>query len=1134
MWWRLGSVVGAAAAASAVLLWRWRRGARAAPARAAERVALPRQRLVRAPRGLTEAACAEALSAAVRHETVAGAAHPEVFRDLHADLAARFPLVHERLGVEKVGEDRQSLLFTWNGTNKDLEPVLLLAHLDVAPAEAPGWERPPFSGHVDRDPTAPASSPRERDPLCLWGRGSLGGKAALVGVLGALEALLDAGYVPSRTLLLACGHDAELGGLRGARKLAERVAPAHPRLHAVLDVGGALVETPGWLAPRVGAMAALVGVAEKGRADLKMLARGDAGGHASVPPSGATAVAALVAAIGRVVALKTKSTLRFVVPLLSAFRVPAVLRALFWVLALVCPGALLRALRASSPAVAAMTRTTLAVTRVSAGTARDSVPLTATASVDVRVMPGETLQQARELVEKAASDPRVLVSCDEDSSHEPSEATPAEGPVWDAISWAVHEVFGTDVVVAPYLVPEGTDSKHFRGFTKQTFRFAPVVVARGLVGAQHGANERIRLDSLHQLVDWYTVFVQQLWLVKKVHCLLNLGILQHCQLVQVWPYFLKPEPGSKQYHLIYNLKEFNWALPCNPVLWEDLADLDIIRVGNAYYYSASTMHFSPGAPVLRSYDLVNWEYIGHSVPKLDWNAKYDLTNNQRGYVAGIWASFFNYNKAHGKYYWGGCSDGKTHIFSSANAAGPWTHHADLPCYYDCGMHAEDDGTMYVAYGNTEIHVAQLSADGKTQVRDQKVFTGSFYIEGSRMYKHGSDYIIFVTRPANGQYVLRSTSGPWGPYTIKELLLNLPGPVTGGGVPHQGGLVDTPDGKWYYMAFVDSYPGGRIPALAPITWGSDGFPVLQKVNNAWGKTYDLPLPTKAVKPHTGTDSFTGTALGAEWEWNHNPDTTKFSVNNGLTLQTATVTNDIYQARNTITHRILGPTSMASVLLAVDKMKDGDRAGLSVFRHKSASVGVKKVGGKYFVCMVNGIDMVDKTWATQSTGTEVQCTSITATKIWLRATADINPGSGRKASFSYSTDGNNYIAIGNSLTLNNDWPFFMGYRWAIYNFATTSLGGSVTVKKFTICPTTGTCTTTADPDTTESSTKSQPHAQSSSAKSLPHTQSSAKSSHGESKTKPGHSSAAEDSDLIATAATTLPSLCALVMAAYALLH
>ncbi|MFI0793703.1 family 43 glycosylhydrolase [Micromonospora rubida] len=490
----------------------------------------------------------------------------------------------------------------------------------------------------------------------------------------------------------------------------------------------------------------------------------------------------------------------------------------------------------------------------------------------------------------------------------------------------------------------------------------------------------------------------------------------------------------------------------NPVVWQDFADVDIIRVDNTYYMSASTMHYSPGAPVLRSYDLVNWEFAGHSVPRLDFGSKYDMGSG-RAYVDGIWASTLNYRPSNRTFYWAGCIDfAQTHIYTASAVDGTWSRHATIPnCYYDAGMLIDDNDTMYVAYGNGTISVAQLSDDGRTQVRNQQVYTTPSSIgtlEGARFYKRNGAYYIWLTRPANGQYVLKSTNGPFGPYEQRQVLLNMPGPISGGGVPHQGGLVQTQNGDWYYMAFVDAFPGGRMPAMAPITWTSDGWPQVQTVNGAWGSSYpvpNLPAPPRAVKPLTGVDTFAGTTLGPQWEWNHNPDTSRFSVNNGLRLQTATVTNDLYAARNTLTHRIQGPSSTSTVELDYSAMANGDRAGLSVFRNTSAWIGVRRDNGSTRVVMQNGLTM-DGNWNTTSTGTEVASAPVSGGRIWLRATADIRPGAGRQATFSYSTDGVTFTRLGNALTLANNWEFFMGYRFAIFNHATQSLGGAVTVRRF----------------------------------------------------------------------------------------
>ena len=492
----------------------------------------------------------------------------------------------------------------------------------------------------------------------------------------------------------------------------------------------------------------------------------------------------------------------------------------------------------------------------------------------------------------------------------------------------------------------------------------------------------------------------------------------------------------------------------NPVLWEDLADIDIIRVGDVFYYSASNMHYSPGAPILRSFDLVHWEYVGHSIPTLDFGPAYDLKGG-RAYVGGTWASFFGYRESNKTFYWGGCVGfAKTHIYTAPQPEGPWSKKAVLDqCYYDAGLLVDDDDAMYVAYGNKTLHVAQLSLDGMHEIKSEVVFQTPPEIgvlEGSRFYTIHGNYYIFTTRPANAEYVLRSTKGPFGPYEIKPLLIDTKSPVAASGVPHQGGIVQTPKGDWYYMAFIDAFPGGRVPVLAPLKWKEDGWPSVTLPDNTWLLSYALPdikaLP-HTMKPLTGTDHFQGSALGPEWEWNHNPDTSKFALRDGLLLETATVTNDLYSARNTLTHRILGPVSTATIVLDATNMKDGDRAGLVMLRDTSAWIGVARDAGVLHLVVVDNITM-GKGWVTATTGTQEASLPLPEKKIWLRATADIHPGFGHTALLSYSMDGRQFVPLGPPFVLNAEWHFFMGYRFGIFNYATQSLGGSVRIASFTL--------------------------------------------------------------------------------------
>lgn len=493
-----------------------------------------------------------------------------------------------------------------------------------------------------------------------------------------------------------------------------------------------------------------------------------------------------------------------------------------------------------------------------------------------------------------------------------------------------------------------------------------------------------------------------------------------------------------------------------PVIYEDLADLDVFRVNDKYYYTASTMHYSPGAPILESADLINWEYIGHAVPSLGFDAsgsqKYELLGGN-AYVKGIYASSIRRRPSDGQWFWVGCVEySRTYIYTAPDATGPWTKLVEFgnQCYYDCGLLFDDKGTPYVAYGSGTIHVAQLAPDLKSQVKDTQVYTYNSGVEGSRMYHINGTYYIINDDPSNFvQHVMQSKSigGTW----TSAVLSDSPAcPLAGANAPHQGGLVDDTHGNWYYMAFCDAYPGGRVPVIAPIEFTSQGFPQLPNTKS-WPTTVTTPMATNVIEPYNVSDTFSGTALGPQWEWNHNPDTSKFKINNGLTLSTATVTSDFNMARNTLTHRILGPKSVATIKLDYTHLADGDRAGLALVRDHSSWIGVIKSGSFVSVGVWSGITLTSGSsgWKTTNQGSLATSKTVASTgSIYLRCTADIAPSGSKQGQYSYSTDGKTFTSLGEAQTLTTAWQFFMGHRFGIFNFATKALGGSVSVGSFSM--------------------------------------------------------------------------------------
>ncbi|KAF4964603.1 hypothetical protein FSARC_7509 [Fusarium sarcochroum] len=499
----------------------------------------------------------------------------------------------------------------------------------------------------------------------------------------------------------------------------------------------------------------------------------------------------------------------------------------------------------------------------------------------------------------------------------------------------------------------------------------------------------------------------------------------------------------------------------NPIIYSDFPDNDVfLGPDNYYYFSASNFHYSPGAPILRSKDLLNWDLIGHSIPRLTFGDGYDLPAGQRSYRGGTWASSLRYRESNGLWYWIGCTNfWISWVFTASSPEGPWTNKGNFGgdnCYYDNGILIDDDDTMYVVYGSNNVRVAQLAKDGFSQVKAQSVLNhtdiGVDGLEGNRMYKINGLYYILNDNPGGSQTWIWKSKSPWGPYESKILADKVTPPISGGNSPHQGSLIKTPKGDWYFMSFTWAYPAGRLPVLAPIRWGSDGFPILVKGDNGgWGSSYPVPIPgsTGVTKNWTRTDKFAGTSLGPSWEWNHNPDVNSFTVNNGLTLRTASVTNDIYQARNTLTHRTHGDHPVGTVKIDFSKMKDGDRAGLSAFRDQSAYIGIHLTDGKFNLAAKHGMIIDEWSGETKSLG-EVKATADVPsgkTVVWLKAQLDTNPTGTGNTIFSYSWDGSKYETLGPNYKLYNGWAFFIAYRFGIFNYAETALGGSIKVESFT---------------------------------------------------------------------------------------
>ena len=390
----------------------------------------------------------------------------------------------------------------------------------------------------------------------------------------------------------------------------------------------------------------------------------------------------------------------------------------------------------------------------------------------------------------------------------------------------------------------------------------------------------------------------------------------------------------------------------NPMLWADVPDPDVIRVDDTYYLVSTTMHLMPGAPVMASKDLKNWETVGYIFDRLTDSPKYDLLEGT-AYGRGQWATSLKYHN--GKFYallapneQGAMGD--TYIFTADKAEGPWTIVSRMRHFHDCSLFFDDDNRVYVVYGTGEMMELKPDLSDVIEGTHQQIFereadeTG--LLEGSRMIKHRDKYYLLMISHvyAPGRHrreVCYRADDIHGPYEKQVILESEFG---GFSYEAQGTIVDTPDGDWYGIIFQDRGGVGRVLTLMPCRW-IDGWPML---GDEEGKVPERMRPLASGQPTTAivkSDDFNDPKLGLHWQWNHNPIDNAWSLTERpgyLRLKTNRVVPTLYLAPNTLTQRMEGPTCSGAICLDLSKMKDGDRAGLAAFNSDSGVLTIKKQG------------------------------------------------------------------------------------------------------------------------------------------------------------------------------------------------
>jgi carboxypeptidase PM20D1 len=414
------------------------------------------------------------------------------FDQLQAYLGRTFPLVHQRLKRQTV--NHYGLLYEWPGTDPALKPLLLLAHQDVVPV-LPGteaqWARPPFAGQVAGG--------------YLYGRGTLDDKLNVVGQLEAVEYLLRTGFRPKRTVLLAFGHDEETRGWRGAGALAALIRVHYPQLEMVLDEGGT-IKTDG--VAGIMQPVALVGISEKGYLSLVLSATGQ-GGHSSMPPA-LTSVGRVAAAVARLEAEPFPARLDGGIGSTLTYLTPAVpfgQRLVFanqWLF-----GPLLKKKLAAGPSTNAAIRTTTAPTIISGGAKDNVLPIEASATVNFRLLPGDSLAMVLRRVREIIADSLVRVR-PLALGQEASPVSRTDNAAFGTLHRTIKSVF-PQALVAPYTVLGATDARTYAALCPQaTYRFSPVLMDQQAIESMHGTNERLRTTSYPNVIRFYAALIRNL------------------------------------------------------------------------------------------------------------------------------------------------------------------------------------------------------------------------------------------------------------------------------------------------------------------------------------------------------------------------------------------------------------------------------------------------------------------------------------------------------------------------------------------------------------------------------------------------------------------------------------------------
>jgi len=470
----------------------------------------------------------------------------------------------------------------------------------------------------------------------------------------------------------------------------------------------------------------------------------------------------------------------------------------------------------------------------------------------------------------------------------------------------------------------------------------------------------------------------------------------------------------------------------NPILPADYSDPDAIRVGDKFYMVASDFHYL-GMQVLESEDLVNWTLIGQIYDRFD----YPGWDENKRYAGGSWAPALRYHD--GKFWVYFCTPDEGLFMSTAeNPAGPWAplHLVKaIAKWEDPCPFWDEDGQAYLGrsqHGAGPIIIHRMSPDGKELLDEGKtVYTGPI-AEGTKFLKKDGYYYLSI--PEGGvstgwQTILRSKN-IYGPYEKKVVMEKGSTNING---PHQGAIVDTPDGEWWFLHFQQLDPLGRVVHLQPMHWSEDGWPVIGvdidmngigEPVRTWTKPMGPKVTNTLIVHPASSDDFSGQKLGLQWQWNHNPTDNAYSLTekSGYLVLHGQKAETFIQARNTLTQKTMGFNESAIAKMDVIRLEDGQCCGLACMGKVNHLLGLRKVDGK--------IELYE-----EANGQVVSSKPFNGKSIYFRLNIDVYKNQYR---FAYSTDNKKFVDMGEAFPM--QFGFWKGVRVGLYNYNTKADGGS----------------------------------------------------------------------------------------------